>query len=282
MRSAVGFVDHLDGVACVGDLLHQRARRRGDAALAERSSDLRRDVFIFERGQPRQRLDHGDLRSERSIQGRELQPDGARADHDGRGGDVVVPQRLVTGDDPGRDLQPGEHLRTRPAGDHNGGGLEPAVADVHRRTRTDPGASRDDLDPSMLDKPGEPLHQLVDHRVLECDDRRPVGLARGLDPPFGRALDRIHHRSRLQQCLRRDAPAEQAGSSEPLVLLHDGDPLAQLRGTQGGGIAAGASSDYDDVERVAHAESQSTRVPQPDQATCSVARAYDAADGGHG
>ena len=53
-------------------------------------------------------------------------------------------------------------------------------------------------------------------------------------------VDGVHDRGRLQQRLRRDATPEQAGAAEAIVALDDGDALAELRGTEGGGVPAGA------------------------------------------
>ena len=47
-------------------------------------------------------------------------------------------------------------------------------------------------------------------------------------------------------------PHEQAGPAERLLFLDDGDREAELRGADGGDVAAGAGADHDDVVFVGH------------------------------
>src|SRR5438270_500844 len=66
------------------DLLKLLPRERLDAALAERFFQLLRDLFVFERHEPRQEFDERRLRAEARIDGGELRPDRARPDDDER------------------------------------------------------------------------------------------------------------------------------------------------------------------------------------------------------
>ena len=62
----------------------------------------------------------------------------------------------------------------------------------------------------------------------------------------------------MQERLRRDAAAEQAGAAEPVVALDEGDALAELGGAQGGGVPAGPASDHGYVVGITHPTSQAT------------------------
>jgi len=56
--------------------------------------------------------------------------------------------------------------------------------------------------------------------------------------------DPVHERSRLQERLRRDAPAMEARAAD-LVLGHERDLESQLSATECGGIAARAGAEDD-------------------------------------
>ncbi len=109
--------------------------------------------------------------------------------------------------------------------------------------------------------------------VLEGLDRRPVGLARGLDAPLVGAVHRVHHGGGLQQGLRGDATPEQAGAAEAVVTFDQGDALAELGGAQGGGVPARPGADHHYVVRITHPVSKSTArlVPAVGAARCPLA-----------
>src|SRR5947209_5662471 len=82
------------------DLLKLRPRERLDAALAERFFQLLRDLFVFERHEPRQEFDERRLRAEARIDGGELRPDRARPDDDERLRHLFEFEYVVGVDDP--------------------------------------------------------------------------------------------------------------------------------------------------------------------------------------
>ena len=74
---------------------------------------------------------------------------------------------------------------------------------------------------------------------------RPAGADR--DAPLLRVLDDLQRMRVLEQRLGRDAAPQQARAAERLLLLDDGDLQTELRGADGGHVAAGAGADDDDV-----------------------------------
>ena len=150
---------------------------------------------------------------------------------------------------------PGSSRGRDPARDHHVPGVDLRAVDLHGRPRQELRGSLHDGDPAGFDQPGDALDQLVDDLVLEREHRRPIGVAGGLDAPFLRAIDRVHHRRGLQQRLGRDAATDEAGAAQPIVALDDGDTLAHLCRPESRGVAAGAGADHDDVVRVRHRSS---------------------------
>jgi hypothetical protein len=52
----------------------------------------------------------------------------------------------------------------------------------------------------------------------------------------------------MEEGLRRDATDVEAGATERIVLLHQGHLESELAGLDGGDIAAGTGTDYDEIE----------------------------------
>ena len=67
-------------------------------------------------------------------------------------------------------------------------------------------------------------------------------------PNFALSRERVGDLGRVQQRLGRDAAAVQAGAAD-LVLLDQGDALAELGRAQRAGVAAAAAAEDDDVVR---------------------------------
>src|SRR5262249_14725246 len=84
---------------------------------------------------------------------------------------------------------------------------------------------------------------LADVHLCDVDRRR----RHAEHAPFLRALDDLQRVRVLEQRLRRNAPAVQAGAAERLVLLDDGRSEAQLRGPDRGDVAAGPRTNHYDV-----------------------------------
>ena len=87
-------------------------------------------------------------------------------------------------------------------------------------------------------------------RHVDADDGRRRRADR--DAPLLRVLDDLQRVRVLEQRLGRNAAPDQARAAERLLLLDDGDLQAELRGADGGDVAAGAGADHDDVVFVGH------------------------------
>ena len=107
----------------------------------------------------------------------------------------------------------------------------------------------------FLNRNSTPLVRPADDAVLarlhlghvDADGR----LADGDAPVLG-VLDDLQRVGVLEQRLGRDAAPQQAGAAERLLFLDDRDLQAELRGADGGDVAAGAGADDDDVVFVGH------------------------------
>ena len=75
---------------------------------------------------------------------------------------------------------------------------------------------------------------------VPCGDR---------DAPLLRVLNDLQRVRVLEQRLGRDAAPDQAGAAKRLLLLDDGDFLAQLRRADRGDVAARSRADHDDIVR---------------------------------
>ena len=225
-----------------------RAGGGRDPALAERARDLLGEILVLERREPGERLDHRDLGAERAVDRRELEAHRAGADHDGRRRDAVGAQRLVARDD----------ACARPPARAGAGARDPVASDDVGRRRprarrpraTGPGRAwrcRSAPRSRAFTRPVTPLTSLSTIASSNAWTADQSGSPDALMPHSDDAFDGVHHRGRLQQRLRRDAAAEQAGAAEAIVALDDRDALAQLRGTQGGGVPAGPGADHDYV-----------------------------------
>ena len=101
----------------------------------------------------------------------------------------------------------------------------------------------DDIDLARLrharKPPGQPLHDAVleASQLVEIDGRRSV-----TDAVLAHRLHFIHHGRRMQQRLRRNAADVEAHAAERGVALDEDRFQTEIRGTERGGIAAGARS----------------------------------------
>ena len=247
LRLPAGLVRDHHAAARLLDLRDLGARRRRDPALSERAGELLRDVLVLERRHALQRLDHRDVGAHRAVEGGELEPHGPGPDHHDRRRHVVEDEGLIAGDDPFRDLEPGEQSWVRAGREHHVSRLDLCPVDLHGRTCGELPRALDHVDLPRLDHGGQPADELVDDLRLELQDALPVGLALRLDAPLLGAVDRIHHRGGLEKCFRRDAAAEETGPAEAVVLLHERDLLAELGGADGAGVPTRARTEDDDV-----------------------------------
>ncbi len=81
-----------------------------------------------------------------------------------------------------------------------------------------------------------------------------------LDAPFGHLGRFAHHLGDVQQGLRRDAAAQQAGAAEPRVGLDDGDFQPQVGGQERGRITARPAAEDNNL-RVHNALASLERPP---------------------
>ena len=103
----------------------------------------------------------------------------------------------------------------------------------------------------FLNRNSTPLVRPVTTRSLRactCAMSMPTArVAANRDAPLLRVLNDLQRVRVLEQRLGRDAAPQQAGAAERLLLLDDRDLEAELRGADGGHVAAGAGADDDDV-----------------------------------
>ncbi len=110
----------------------------------------------------------------------------------------------------------------------------------------------DDRDLPALEQRLEALGELVDDLLLAGLAGREVqrGLA-GVDPELLGVADGAEHLRGLEQLLRRDAAAVEAGPADPLLLDHR-DPEPGRGSVQRGRVPAGATAQDDDIEPLSH------------------------------
>ena len=189
-----------------------------------------------------------------AVEGGELHADDAAANDDQR---VIEPvtalQQLVGGHDAGK-RQPGDgrpHV-DRAGGDQDSFGsmaVHRAVGggNVHLAGRGDAAHTLDEIDLCGFEKPMDAAPQLFRHAALIGENFAHVegGVCRV--NAHGRAVHRVPvDLGGVEQRLGGDAAPVQAGAAH-LAALYHGGVQAQRRGTQGGGIAAGACADDDQL-----------------------------------
>ena len=179
---------------------------------------------------------------------RELTADRPAADHRGALRQRREVEELVGGDDDAAvDLEAGQGARHRPRGEHHEApGQARAPASGPSTTRTTPSASRRPVPlatvtPRPLSSPDRPLKSRSTTSFLRdwLTEKSTTGspTARPNSPACG---DRAAHVGRLEELLRRDAAAVQAGPAD-LVALDQRDAQAGRRAVEGGGVAPGAT-----------------------------------------
>ena len=209
-------------------------------------------VLVFERDQVRQRLDDGDVGAERLPGAGELAADHAAAEDDRGGGQLVERERVLGGDDPlAVDLEAGQRLHERAGGQHDVLADDPLAVDLDRVRRDELAGALDVRDLGGLDQALQALVEPVDDAVLVGVDARHVDAEQlGLDAELLRLAGLVGDLAGVQQRLRRDAAAVQAGAAE-LVLLDQRDRQVQLDGAQRGRVTAAAAAENYNV-KLAH------------------------------
>jgi hypothetical protein len=160
---------------------------------------------------------------------------------------VVDGQGLLARHDAAADLEPGQRLGVAARGEHDVAARQATVADDDGVRPVEHAGALDVVDLRRLHQALQALVQAADDAVLVRVDARHVDrLERGLDTE-GRALaGDVGHLRRVEQRLRRDAALVEARAAEA-TLLDECDGQAQLCRPQGAGVAAGPSTENDDV-----------------------------------
>ena len=200
-------------------------------------------------------LHHGDLRTEGCVGAGQLQPDDAAAyDHHGRG-QLVQRQRAGGINAVGILLQTGDRrLSVDRAGGHDDGfcghALSAAIGlgDLQLLRAGESGGAVHLLDLVQLQKAGHAVGQLLADGVLVGDD---LGKVDGYPLHLHTNIlalrpDLLHQLSGVQQALGGDAAHVQAGAAQ-ILLFDNGHVSAQLCGTDGRHISAGAAADNNDL-----------------------------------
>ena len=202
-----------------------------------------------------QSLDNGDLGAEGRVGAGQLQANDAAADDDHALGQGLQAQGAGGVDAVGVLLQARDgRLRVDGAGSHDDGigghllGGAVSLLDRQLLLAHKGGLAVDLLDLVHLQQAGHAAGQLGGDVVLVLDDLGEVDLhTLDLDADLSALVaDVLHQLSGVQQALGGDAAHVQAGTAQ-VLLLDDGNLGAQLRGADGGHIAAGAAADNNDL-----------------------------------
>ena len=147
-----------------------------------------------------------------------------------------------------------EFDRNRTGGDEDILGLERAVAgggaDEDLAGLHETAEAADDLDVALLEQGTDAHVELGDNLVLVGEHRGDIeGELLGADEAVLLAVQRfLVDFSRMKEGLGRDATDVEAGATEGIILFHEGDLEAELGGLDGGDIATGTGTDYDEIE----------------------------------
>ena len=231
----------LDLVSRVVDRLDLGAGHDLDAELLVGPGEFLGDLGILVGDHPVKVLDDGDLGAVVGQDVGELGADGARTSDDDRSGDLVGEDLLLVGDDAVRQLGSRQGLDGGPSGD------DAVVEGDLVGHLTLPVLDDDGLGPGELAPPGKLGDLVLLHEVVDTLDH-PVGhLTRpavGLAEVDGDVAADAEGASLL---CGGDAANVEADTT-PIFLLDDGGLLAELSGTNGGNVAARASSEDNNVK----------------------------------
>ena len=221
-----------------------------DAPLLELLGHDVDDIYVTARQHLRHRLEDGHLHAEVGHCGRELAPDGAGTDDDGRlrhhreieelvAREHHTPVGLEAGDGPGHGPGGQDDVRSGELG---------AVADLHEVALGEHAGALHDRDLLLLQQAREALPEVVDHRLLAGLADREVDrrLAR-LDAELRRLGDRAERVRRLQELLGRDAAPVEAGAAN-LVLLDHRSGEAGRAGVERRSVATRPTADDHEIE----------------------------------
>jgi hypothetical protein len=227
-----------------------------DAPATEDLFELGADLVVLDRHQAVHELDDRDLRTEALENAREFDPDRAGAEHEQVTRHLLEFEQLVARQHAAavdRDVRQAARCGAR--GEHDvfrleAGDLSLVVRDRHRAGTGDAAVPGERLHLVLLEQERHAARVLLDDLVLALVDAGHVDrdLALDGDAELGGLVGAVDGLRRLQQGLRGDATAQEAGAAEAGVLLDDGDAQAELSGPDGRDVPAGAGADDDDVE----------------------------------
>ena len=194
-----------------------------------------------------QGFDDRDLGTEAAPHGGELEADDAAAEDHGGGGNPVHLEGLVGGDYAAADLEAGDRARVR-AGRQNDVAAGDALAVHLNGVRVGEAApAGDNLNVARLEQALQALVQTGNNRVAVLAHLSHVDAVEGGgNAELGRLAHGLGRLCGVQVRLGRDAAAVQAGAAH-LIAVDEGDLHAELRGAQGGRVAAGTRTQNDDV-----------------------------------
>ena len=126
-----------------------------------------------------------------------------------------------------------------------GGGADEHLAGLHKSAE-----AADDLDVALLEQGADAHVELGDDLVLVGEHRGDVeGDLLGPDEAMLLAVQGLLvDFGGVEEGLGRDAADVEAGATEGIVLFYEGHLEAELGGLDGGDIATGTGTDYDEIE----------------------------------
>ena len=247
---------HMDGQAVLRLLqrLHHGVGQDFDTLLLHDLLEVLAQLTIHVGQQAIHALHQRDGAAQVAVEGGELHADDAAADDD-QG--VIEPVAAL------QQLIGGHHARKIKAGDGRpdidgacgdedtlrGIAVHRAVGggDIHFAGRGDAAHALNQVDLGGLEKSVDAAAQLFGHTALIGEDLAHVEAGARRVNAHGRAVHRVTvDLGGVEQRLGGDAAPVQAGTAY-LTALHHGGVQAQRRGTQRGGIAAGACADDDQL-----------------------------------
>ena len=252
--AALGGADNLRAHRGRLHSLHRALQREGDAHLLHVGHAHRRQIAVQHGQHMIHGLHHGDAGAESRVGAGQLKADDAAADDHHALRQLFQTQRAGRIDAVGvlADTRNGGH-GVDGAGGHDDGigghflGGAVGLGDADALFTHKGGLAVDLLHLVQLQQTGHAAGQLLADGVLMGDDLGEVDLnAFHLHTDLlALILDILQQFGAVEQALGGDAAHVQAGAAQ-MLLLHHCDLRAQLRGTDGGHIAAGATADDDD------------------------------------
>ena len=223
--------------------LKSTLRGLGDVRVIGRSAD------------GRQHLDDGDLRAETGPDGTELKADGAGTDDDHLFGDGLQ-RDAVVGRDNGFsvELHEGQFDRHGTRSDEDVLCFESTIAsrtaDENFTRLSETTETAHNLNVTLLEEGADAHVQLGDNLVFIREHRRDIeSNLLGTNQAVLLAVSGVLvDFGGMEERLGRNAADIEAGAAEGVVLFHESHLETELAGLDGGDIATGTGTDYDEIE----------------------------------